>query len=120
MMEKIILGPEAANEISEVLVSVDTISRTVSDMSSHIAVILTGGINLKRKFSPHIDECTHISGKSNIFANIPYIDGDLIIRNIFSGSEHPEMRYFVLLTNILAKMDCNGRIVLASAQMGHQ
>jgi hypothetical protein len=74
-MVKIVLGPEAASEISKVPLSANTVSRRVSNLSSDIEVILRGKINLSRKFSLQIHESTDISGYAQLIANIRYIDG---------------------------------------------
>ncbi|XP_067131376.1 SCAN domain-containing protein 3-like [Centruroides vittatus] len=69
-MVKIVLGSEAASEISKIPLSDDTISRRVIEMSSDIEDIMKEKINSSRKFSLQIDESTDISGRAQLLAYI--------------------------------------------------
>ncbi|XP_067131373.1 zinc finger BED domain-containing protein 5-like [Centruroides vittatus] len=89
-MVKIVLGSEAASEISKIPLSDDTISRRVIEMSSDIEDIMKKKINSSRKFSLQIDESTDISGRAQLLAYIRYIDGNVIATNFFFCKQLPE------------------------------
>ncbi|XP_067131372.1 zinc finger BED domain-containing protein 5-like [Centruroides vittatus] len=89
-MVKIVLGSEAASEISKIPLSDDTISRRVIEMSSDIEDIMKEKINSSRKFSLQIDESTDISGRAQLLAYIRYIDGNVIATNFFFCKQLPE------------------------------
>ncbi|XP_023226698.1 zinc finger BED domain-containing protein 5-like [Centruroides sculpturatus] len=89
-MVKIVLGSEAASEISKIPLSADTISRRVIEMSSDIEDIMKEKIKSSGKFSLQIDESTDISGHAQLLAYIRYIDGNVIATNFFFCKQLPE------------------------------
>lgn len=88
---KIIAGPDAASAVSELSLSVDTISRPVSDTSRVMDVILREKKNnRRRKFSLQIYESADISGHAQLIANIRYIDRETVTSNLFSCNQIQE------------------------------
>jgi hypothetical protein len=59
-MVKIVLGSEAASEISTIPLSAATISRRVIDMSSDIEAIMKAKINSSQKFSLLVANSEHL------------------------------------------------------------
>jgi hypothetical protein len=72
---------EAANEISIVPLSRETISCRVGDMSCDIELNLREKVNVSRSFSLQIDESADISGHAQLIAYIRFVDSDKIVSN---------------------------------------
>lgn len=81
------LGPDAANELSKVPSSDNTIKRRINDMSEDIEQHLTEKLQVSGRFSLQIDESTDRSGAAQLLANVRYVDGDSIKETFFFCKE---------------------------------
>lgn len=90
------------NEISSVLLSADTISHQVRNVSGKIKLILGEYIKLSMNFSLQNDKSIDIGGHTQLTSGIwGYHHKQLLFL------QRP-MTYFVLLINILVKIKCSG------------
>ena len=78
---KEMLGPDAVQEVTEVLPSDNTISRPIDDMSVNIETIVLEKICIGKHFSLQLDEYTDISKNVQLLANVRFVDGDNIRKN---------------------------------------
>jgi hypothetical protein len=89
-MVKTVLGVEAANDISKVPLSHETISRRVGNMSCDNELNLREKVNVSRNFSLQIDESTDISDHAQLIAYIRFVDSDKTVSNFLFCKELPE------------------------------
>lgn len=82
----VILGPDATNALSKLLLSDSTIKRRNNDMSEDIEQNVTEKLQMSGK-SLQIDESTDITGAAQHLANIRYIDDDSIEENFLFCKE---------------------------------
>ncbi|KAL7385184.1 hypothetical protein ABVT39_017197 [Epinephelus coioides] len=83
----VMLGPDAAHELSKVPSSDNTIKRRMDNMSEDIEQHLTEKLQASGRFSLQIDESTDISGAAQLLANVRYVDGDSIKETFFFCKE---------------------------------
>jgi hypothetical protein len=62
---EVILGSEAAEEISKEPLSNDTVHRRITEMSTDIENNVLSKLQSNKKFSFQLDESTDVSGKLN-------------------------------------------------------
>ncbi|XP_061688297.1 SCAN domain-containing protein 3-like [Syngnathoides biaculeatus] len=86
------LGPGALKEITQVPLSASTITRRIDDMSADIERTVLEKLRLSGKFSLQLDEATDMSGCSQLFANVRFVDGDGIKENFLFSKDLPERR----------------------------
>ena len=75
------LGPDAVQEVTKVLLSDNTISRPIDDMSVDIETIVLEKIRIGKHFSLQLDEYTDISKNVELLTNVLFVDGDTIRKN---------------------------------------
>ena len=81
------LGPDAANVLSKVPMSDNTVKRRIDDMSDDIEQQLTEKLQVSGTFSLQVDESTDISGAAQLLANVRYVDGNSIEETFFFCKE---------------------------------
>ena len=75
------LGPDAVQEVTKVLLSDNTISRRIVDMSVDIETIVLEKIRIGKHFSLQLDEYTDLSKNAQLLANVCFVDGNIIREN---------------------------------------
>ena len=75
------LGPDAVQEVTKVLLSDNTISRRIDDISVDIETIVLEKIRIGKHFSLQLDEYIDISKNVQLLANVRFVDGDAIREN---------------------------------------
>ena len=78
---KEMLGPDAVQEVTKVLLSDNTISRRIDDMPVDIETIVLEKIRTGKHFSLQLDEYIDISKNVELLANVRFVDGDTIREN---------------------------------------
>ncbi|XP_061544655.1 zinc finger BED domain-containing protein 5-like [Phycodurus eques] len=87
-----ILGPGALKEITQVPLSASTIARRIDNMSADIERTVLEKLRMSGKFALQLDEATDMSGCSQLFANVRFVDGDGIKENFLFCKDLPGRR----------------------------
>ena len=75
---KEMLGPDAVQGVTKVLLSDNTISRPIDYMSVDIKTIVLEKISIGKHFFLQLDEYTDISKNVELLANVRFVDGDTV------------------------------------------
>ena len=78
---KEMLSPDTVQEVTKVLLSDNTISRHIDDMSVDFETIVLEKIRIGKHFSLQLDKYTDISKNVELLANVRFVDGDTIREN---------------------------------------
>ncbi|XP_074857376.1 zinc finger BED domain-containing protein 5-like [Carettochelys insculpta] len=84
------IGPEAANEVSRVPLSSNTISKCIEDMSKDIETTLIEKIKEAGKFSLQIDESTDIDSCAQLIAIVRLAEKDSLREHYLFCKELPQ------------------------------
>jgi hypothetical protein len=89
---EVILGSEAAEEISKVPLSNDTVHRRVAEMSTDTENNVLGKLQTNTNFCFQLDEITNVSGKAQLISFVRFVEGPEIIEQLlFCRQKHEEM-----------------------------
>jgi hypothetical protein len=75
----VILGYEAAEEISKVPLSNDTVHQQITEISTHIENNVLGKLQANIKFTFQLVESTDVSGKAELISFVRFVEGPEII-----------------------------------------
>ena len=75
------LGLDAVRGVTKILLSDNTISRRIDDVSVDIETIVLEKIRIGKHFSLQLDEYTDISKNAQLLANVRFVYGDTIREN---------------------------------------
>ena len=83
-------GEDAVSEINKILLSYNTISMRIADISSDIERNVLSKIKSREFFAIQVDESTNISGKAQLIAFVRFIDKEAIMEDFLYCKELPE------------------------------
>uniref|UniRef100_A0A671MB63 Uncharacterized protein n=1 Tax=Sinocyclocheilus anshuiensis TaxID=1608454 RepID=A0A671MB63_9TELE len=86
-MCRVMVGEEATNKIISILLSNDTVSRWIKDISFDVKSQLTERLRLCEQFALQLDECTDVSSAAQLLVYVRYLWDSKIMEDFLFSKE---------------------------------